>query len=60
VICVLLQRPGSIIVDYEVSSTISSAATFADTNNEVAKNLKSSGYPVAVDAFAESGKVVSI
>ncbi|XP_039548860.1 adhesion G protein-coupled receptor F5-like [Pimephales promelas] len=47
-------RPGSIIVDYEVSSTISSAATFADTNNEVAKNLKSSGYPVAVDAFAES------
>jgi len=60
VVCVLLQRPGSIIVDYEISSTINSPANFVEANSKVAKNLQYIGYRVALDAFAESGKVVSI
>ncbi|XDV41532.1 hypothetical protein PO909_010392, partial [Leuciscus waleckii] len=51
---VLHQRPGSIIADYEVSSTINNPADFVQANNKVSDKLISIGYRVATDAFAES------
>lgn len=56
--CVLLQRPGSIIADYEIKTTTDSPNNpeFVEANNKVANTLTSMGFPVAENAFAESGK----
>ncbi|KAK2884034.1 hypothetical protein Q8A67_017671 [Cirrhinus molitorella] len=49
-------RPGSTIADYEFESRTSSpnSPEFAEANTQVASILISEGFPVAVNAFAES------
>ncbi|XP_067273071.1 integumentary mucin A.1-like [Pseudorasbora parva] len=49
-------RPGSIIADYEVSSTTNSVENFVNANSKIADTLTIDGNRVSVGDFAESGK----
>lgn len=54
IFCVF-NRPGSVIVDFNVQTT-SDDINLVSANSELASSLRSQGFPVSETAFSESGR----